>query len=637
MKTAFKKTLFVVLPFLLTSCSVFGGHEHSSAKPVEENRIEPTCLSEGSYDLVTYCANGSEELSREHHTIPALGHDLVHHNGKEPTCDEKGYAGYDTCSRCDYSTYSEIQAVGHTPGTPVEENRNEPTCTENGSYDLVTYCAKDGEEIERETIIIPAKGHSDFVEVKRNIVSATCTENGSYDLIKYCGVCGIKISDEHVSVLALGHSLIHHHGKPSNCLEHGYDDYYECARCDYSTLEYKPLLDHVEEKKVVENIVAPTDEDSGSFDLVSYCALGGEELSRETIVIGNSENIILRENRAQIFEQDYYRFYVADNSPVSDVTWSVSNEDILTINQNGKLASYSPGESIIFATNSSGEFASAYLRIVEDVISISAPEGTYYPGNTFSMVVNSNSRNDNSKILWSSSDESVATINEGGLVSVIKTGEVVISATLPSGKIDSCSIAFEAHYLELNTSSRTMYRNETYSLLSGCSAPESITWSSSNPSVASVSSSGVVSALSLGTVTITADSELCGTKTCKITVTSATGNLTTSNYSNYISLSVTLTKKQSGGVFSSWYAVVSVSMKNSWKQNGQIAFTLNFPYRNSSTYGTIQKSFSFSSTPYTSSSTFIMDTSYNTDLALINPTYVKPSWNMGSISGTVEK
>lgn len=52
----------------------------------------------------------------------ALGHDKIHHDAQEPTCTEIGWDAYDTCSRCEYTTYQKIDALGHYGGTS--------TCTE---------------------------------------------------------------------------------------------------------------------------------------------------------------------------------------------------------------------------------------------------------------------------------------------------------------------------------------------------------------------------------------------------------------------------------------------------------------------------------------------------------------------------
>ena len=76
---------------------------------------EPTCteagLTEGSH-----CSVCGEVLQAQTE-IPALGHDLVPHDAKAPTCTSIGWDAYDTCSRCDYTTYEEKAALGHTGGT----------------------------------------------------------------------------------------------------------------------------------------------------------------------------------------------------------------------------------------------------------------------------------------------------------------------------------------------------------------------------------------------------------------------------------------------------------------------------------------------------------------------------------------
>ena len=89
-------------------------HTHTPAAAVEENKTDATCTQTGSYDSVVYCSSCHQEISRERKTIPAKGHDLVHHEAKEPTCTENGWDAYDTCSRCDYSsTKVERTATGH--------------------------------------------------------------------------------------------------------------------------------------------------------------------------------------------------------------------------------------------------------------------------------------------------------------------------------------------------------------------------------------------------------------------------------------------------------------------------------------------------------------------------------------------
>ena len=47
------------------------------------------------------------------------------------------------------------------------------------------------------------------------------------------------------------HRIITHEGKEPTCLEDGYETYYTCETCDYSTYERIPALGHKYEKKII--------------------------------------------------------------------------------------------------------------------------------------------------------------------------------------------------------------------------------------------------------------------------------------------------------------------------------------------------------------------------------------------------
>ncbi len=69
----------------------------------------PTCMDDGyTTHACTLCRYGySDEI------VAALGHDYQHYDAKAPTCEAPGWDAYDTCSRCDYTTYSELATVDH--------------------------------------------------------------------------------------------------------------------------------------------------------------------------------------------------------------------------------------------------------------------------------------------------------------------------------------------------------------------------------------------------------------------------------------------------------------------------------------------------------------------------------------------
>ena len=116
----------------------------------------------------------------------------------EPTCTEEGVETR-TCA-CGETQTRAVDALGHTEGEPVKENEVAPTCKEDGSYDSVVYCSVCGEELSRETIIVPTTGEHNTVI--RDAIEATCTEEG-YTGDTWCLDCGRRIAvGEVIPVLA---------------------------------------------------------------------------------------------------------------------------------------------------------------------------------------------------------------------------------------------------------------------------------------------------------------------------------------------------------------------------------------------------------------------------------------------------
>jgi len=87
--------------------------------------VDPTCKDNG-HTTVT-CLACNETLSHET-TAQALGHDIIKVAAQSPTCLENGWGAYEMCTRCEYTTYSEKPALGHTQQTILIA----PTCEENG-------------------------------------------------------------------------------------------------------------------------------------------------------------------------------------------------------------------------------------------------------------------------------------------------------------------------------------------------------------------------------------------------------------------------------------------------------------------------------------------------------------------------
>ena len=209
-------------------CEACGG-EYGEKDPNNHDLVQhaakaPTCTEPGW--------NAYETCSRCDHTtyaeLPALNHDLVRHVAQAPTCTEKGWA-YDTCSRCDYTTYAELPALNHDL---VYYKAKDPTCTEPGcdAYETCSRCDYTT-YVER-----PALKH----DLRQRVIKApTCTQMGwAYETCSRCDYFATPL------LPALNHALEQHAAKAPTCTEKGWNAYETCSRCNYNTYAEQPALKH---------------------------------------------------------------------------------------------------------------------------------------------------------------------------------------------------------------------------------------------------------------------------------------------------------------------------------------------------------------------------------------------------------
>ena len=204
---------------------------HKPQSTVTENRVEATCDKNGSYDEVVYCSVCNTELSRTQKTITKLGHDVVHHDAKDATCTAKGWYAYDTCSRCDYTTYVEIPAKGHDWGDPTYV-----WSSDNATCMAERVCKNDNTHKETETATITATvTQSKSCEADELTTYVATFTNTAFEAQTKANV---KTADK------LGHDVVHHVAKDATCTEKGWNAYDTCSRCDYTTYAEIPAKGH---------------------------------------------------------------------------------------------------------------------------------------------------------------------------------------------------------------------------------------------------------------------------------------------------------------------------------------------------------------------------------------------------------
>ena len=208
--------LFIIVTIcLITSCNK--ECKHQSTDWIID--VEATCTQNGSkHKECTVC---HEKLDTE--VIESLGHDLVHHEKEDPTCTKKGHKAYDTCTRCDYTTYEEIPELGHIYEDGICTRCGLELTTSDLLYELtsdnagyiVTGLDYSKYDINALTIIIPSEykglpivgikeeAFKNRIKIKNVIISDNITHIGNAAFKGCQGLMNIEIP---TSVTSIGSS-----------------------------------------------------------------------------------------------------------------------------------------------------------------------------------------------------------------------------------------------------------------------------------------------------------------------------------------------------------------------------------------------------------------------------------------------
>ena len=129
-----------------------------------------------------------------------------------------------------------------------------------------------------------------------------------------------------------------------------------------------------------------------------------------------------------------------NNATNQAVTWSSSNSNIVSVDQNGNIKGVGVGTATITAKTKDGnKTASAQITVIGPAvssISISSSKSTIYVGEWLNnSIVYYPTDASGKSVTWKSNYTGIATINSVGTVHGIAEGDVKITATTPNGKV----------------------------------------------------------------------------------------------------------------------------------------------------------------------------------------------------------
>ena len=232
------------------------------------------------------------------------------------------------------------------------------------------------------------------------------------------------------------------------------------------------------------------------------------------------------------------------NATNQNITWTTSDKNIATVS-NGVITGIAKGTVTITATTEDGNYtASCEVEVKEEVastvkvtgISLNKTNSTIKVGATDTLtatVLPTNATNQN--VTWTTSDKNIATVSNGVITGIAK-GTATITATTEDGNHTAdCEVTVSEETSEivlvtgvtLNKENLSLEVGDTSNLVATINPTDAtnknVTWTSSDESVATISDSGIITAISKGTTNITVTTvDGNFSATCKLTVTEKT-------------------------------------------------------------------------------------------------------------------
>lgn len=174
----------------------------------------------------------------------------------------------------------------------------------------------------------------------------------------------------------------------------------------------------------------------------------GMERSCLVTVTGYANKLILNKNTFNMAKGTTDRIIpsLLPEGSTDSVSYSSSNSSVAYVDSNGLITARSAGSAQITVTTSQGLKQYCSVVVQKEVIpvtefTISKTKLSLLPEQTAILTTEITPSNaTNTKVTWTSSNEEVATVNQGGTVTAIHSGTAQITASLGNGFTRTCTV-----------------------------------------------------------------------------------------------------------------------------------------------------------------------------------------------------
>lgn len=274
---------------------------------------------------------------------------------------------------------------------------------------------------------------------------------------------------------------------------------------------------------------------------------GGAKASCEVNVVAPYPvSVTLDKNEATLeIDQKMYLYATVnpDNAADYRITWSSTNENVVTVNSLGQIRGRGVGNADVIVETSNGKSATCHVTVTEKAvpvsgISISPLTLMLMEGDSDILTAEVHPDNATDKsVVWSSSAPNVVSVDNEGHVKALAPGVASVKAT--AGYFSaSCYITVQEKEKEpvlptaitISDESIALEKGESFTLSAEIEPSDvddnTMIWSSSNPEVAKVSNNGVVTAVGGGETTISVSTVNSISAHCNVIVTVPVASVT---------------------------------------------------------------------------------------------------------------
>ena len=235
----------------------------------------------------------------------------------------------------------------------------------------------------------------------------------------------------------------------------------------------------------------------------------GKKKYKATVTV-KKRQIKINPAKTTIEKNQHIFLQLLNKKDEDQAVWTTSNDKVVIVAQSGEIAGVKPGKATITAQVGKQK-AKAEITVKAKPLSLSKTKIEMDEESDEALSINNY---ENQKVEWSSSDESIATV-ENGIIHAKKEGTVTITATIDK-KDYTCKVTVHNLIKVIDQKKMTVIKGGQGQLTITNVDPEKIKWDTSDYGIATVAN-GTVYGLKTGKATI---SGKVGKKTyiCKVTV-----------------------------------------------------------------------------------------------------------------------